>query len=379
MSIDALNQVFLAGWLYKLILIAILSSFMVVTAVSFVRSRVHRKQAEYTDIIRFLGVRDEQGRFATRAVIDEYPWQAYVVPVAAATLVTVFGLASLLFAAELVELDPKRRNVILSALFVEVDPEPNEWQRWQSMVVLTMAFLGAYIWSCHNIVRRLTAGDLAPIEYFNTSLRMILAPLLSLMVSFLLQAADSPAFLLRSLPVIAFMTGMLPGAALLWLEEKFAQLLKFSERGAPDLPLAMIEGLNRHHAVRLGEVGIDNAQNLAEADLVELILKTPFNPNQLIDWIAQARLYVYVKDDLDRLHRYGIRSAFDLAELAADDARIAKISELAELPDLALATIARRLQADPMIARLGEFRLRLGPEPQPSRPDTQGKPPVRVA
>jgi hypothetical protein len=378
MSIDALDQVFLAGWLYKLILLAILSSFMVVTAASFVRSRVHRKQAEYTDIIRFLGVRDEQGRFATRAVIDEYPARAYVVPVAAATLVTVFGLASLLFAAELVELDPRRRNVILSALFVEVDPEPNEWQRWQSMVVLTMAFLGAYIWSCHNIVRRLIAGDLAPIEYFNTSLRMILAPLLSLMVSFLLQASGSPTFLLQSLPVIAFMTGMLPGAAVLWLEERFGQLLKFSERGAPDLPLAMIEGLNRHHAVRLGEVGIDNAQNLAEADLVELILKTPFNPNQLIDWIAQARLYVYVKDHLERLRRCGIRSALDLADLAPDEARIAQIAKLAELSDLALATIARHLQADPAIARLAEFRLRLSPELQLPRPDAQGKP-VRVA
>ncbi|MGH6917369.1 MAG: hypothetical protein ACREJ0_06650, partial [Geminicoccaceae bacterium] len=107
MSIDALYQVLVAGWPYKLVLIVILGSFMVVTAASFVRSRVHRKQAEYTDIIRFLGIRDEQGRFATRAVIDEYPWQAYVVPVAAATLVTVFGLGSLLFAAELVELDPR--------------------------------------------------------------------------------------------------------------------------------------------------------------------------------------------------------------------------------------------------------------------------------
>ena len=71
--------------------------------------------------------------------------------------------------------EQKRRNVILSALFVETEPEPNEWQRWQSMVVLTMAFLGAYIWSCQNIVRRLIAGDLAPIEYLKNSLRMVLA------------------------------------------------------------------------------------------------------------------------------------------------------------------------------------------------------------
>jgi hypothetical protein len=131
--------------------------------------------------------------------------------------------------------------------------------------------------------------------------------------------------------------------------------------------------------VRLGEVGVDNAQNLAEANLVELILKTPFNPNQLIDWIAQARHYVYVKDDLERLRRYGIRSAFDLADLAPDETRIAQIAKLAGLEELALATIARRLQADPTIARLAELRLRLSPELQLSRPDAQAKPPVRVA
>ncbi len=377
---DATYQTIGAAVPYKLILIAILSSFMIVTASSFVRSRVQKKQAECADTLRFLGVRDEQGQFATRAVIDEYPARVYVVPVTAATLVTMFGLASLLFAAELVELDPRRRNVILSALFVEIDPEPNALQRWQSMVVLTMAFLGAYIWSCQNIIRRLVAGDLAPIEYFNTTLRMILAPLLSLMVSFLVQAGGAPPFLQRSLPVIAFMTGMLPGVVLHYLEEQVRALLKITKHGAPDLPLAMIEGLNRYHAVRLGEVGIDNAQNLAEANVIELILKTPFNPNQLIDWIAQARLFVYLKDDLEPLRRYGIRSAFDLVDLADDEPRITAIARLAGLSDVGLVTVARHLRADPAVARLAEFRMRLIPELQLSgHPHAQAKPPVRVA
>jgi hypothetical protein len=375
MSIEAFYQALAAGWPYKLVLITILSSFMGVTAIAFVRGRVQKKQAEYDATIRFLGVSDAQGRFADRAVINEYPWRSYIVPVTSATLVTVFGLISLLFAAELVE-DTGRRSVILSALF-EAAQEPSEDLRWQSMVVLTMAFLGAYIWSCHSIVRRLVAGDLAPIEYFNTSLRLILAPLLSLMVAFLFQASGMPTALQQSLPVIAFMTGMLPGAVLLYLEEKVAQLLKFSERGAPDLPLGMIEGLNRFHAVRLGEVGIDNAQNLAEANIVELILKTPFNANQLIDWIAQARLYVYAKDDLAQLRRFGVRSAFDLIDMAGDQAQIATLAKLAEMPEPVLATIAQRLHTDPAISRLADFRLRLAPEMQAGRPQPQS--PVRVA
>lgn len=375
MSIESFYQALAAGWPYKLVLITILSSFMGVTAVSFVRGRVYKRQAEYDGIIRFLGVSEARGRFADRAVINEYPWRSYVVPVTAATLVTIFGLISLLFAADLVA-DPGQRSVVLTALF-----EPGEAKdelRWQSMVVLTMAFLGAYIWSCHSIVRRLVAGDLAPIEYFNTSLRMILAPLLSLMVTFLFQAGPTPQALQQSLPVIAFMTGMLPGAMLLYLEEKVVQLLKFSDRGAPDLPLAMIEGLNRFHAVRLAEVGIDNAQNLAEADLVELVLKTPYNVNQLIDWIAQARLYVVVKDNIEPLRHAGIRTAFDLVDVG-DEAR----NEIAKLGGLAppiLATAARSLQRDPITRRLADFRTKLNPGlPSGGRPGTQGDPPVRAA
>ena len=379
MPMDAFPTMLEASLPYKLVLICILSLFMVVTAISFVRGRVHKKQAEYAEIIGFLGVRDEQGQFATRAVIDEYPWRAYVVPVAAATIVTVFGLASLLFAAHLVEVDSQQRNVILSAMFVTDDPEPAELQRWQSMVVLTMAFLGAYIWSCSNIIRRLVAGDLAPLEYFNTTLRMILAPLLSLMVSFLFQAGGAPRVAMQSLPVIAFMTGMLPGVVLAYLEEQVRRLLKLSKHGAPELPLTMIEGLNRFHAVRLGEVGVDNAQNLAEANLIGLVLKTPFSGNQLIDWIAQAKLFVYVKEAIEPLRRNGVRSAFDLAELAKDEARIRELARLAEIPELTLVTIADRLMADASIGRLAQFRLRLSPELQLSRPDPQPTQPVRVA
>ncbi|MEM7025343.1 MAG: hypothetical protein AAF637_22550 [Pseudomonadota bacterium] len=379
MSTDAFPTMLEASLPYKLVLITILSLFMVVTAVSFVRGRVNKKQAEYAEIIGFLGVRDEQGQFATRAVIDEYPWRAYVVPVAAATIVTMFGLTSLLFAAHLVEVDAQQRNVILSALFVADDPEPADLQRWQSMVVLTMAFLGAYIWCCSNIIRRLVAGDLAPLEYFNATLRMILAPLLSLMVSFLFQASGAPTVIMQSLPVIAFMTGMLPGVVLAYLEEQVRRLLKLSKDGAPELPLTMIEGLNRFHAVRLGEVGIDNAQNLAEANLIRLILKTPFNGNQLIDWIAQAKLFVYVKEAIEPLRRNGVRSAFDLAELAKDEARIRELARLTDIQELTLVTIAERLLADANIGRLAEFRLRLSPELQLSRPDPQAKQPVRVA
>jgi len=151
----------------------------------------------------------------------------------------------------------------------------------------------------------------------------------------------------------------------------------------------MIEGMNRHHEVRLGEVGIDNAQNLAEADLVELILKTPFGPAQLLDWIAQAHLYVYVKDEIQLLRRYGIRTALDLYEVAADGARLTAIATDAGLDPLALSIVARRIGNDPRVGQLVEFRRRLGLEAgqersdaiagAPNGPDAEVVPPPAIA
>jgi hypothetical protein len=359
---EAVPQILPLALAYKLVLIAMLSAFMVITAYSFRTTRIHKKQNEYARTIGFLGIADEQAAFATRAVIDEYDRASYVVPVATATLVTLFGMFSLLFASSLVGPEAAHRNVVLTGLFPETETGRLDGLRWQSMVVLTLAFLGAYIWSCHNIIRRLIAGDLAPVEYYNTALRMIFAPLLSLMLAFLFEASGTGDVMRESLPVIAFMTGMLPGAALHYLQEKFAALMKWSEDSAHLLSLRMIEGMNRHHEVRLGEVGIDNAQNLAEANVVQMILKTPFSPDQLLDWIGQARLYVYVKDDIEVLRRYGIRNAFDLYELASDEARLNEIARDGELSPLALVTVARRVANDPRVRQLVEFRRRLALE-----------------
>jgi hypothetical protein len=345
---------------YKLVLIVLLTSFMVITAYSFLNTRVKKKQEEYARTVGFLGIGDGQAAFATRAVIDEYDGRSYVVPVATATFVTLFGMGSLLFASDLVGPEASDRNVILTALFPETETGRLDGLRWQSMVVLTLAFLGAYIWSCHNIIRRLVAGDLAPIEYYNTALRMIFAPLLSLMLAFLFEATGAGDAMRETMPVIAFMTGMLPGAALQYLQDRFLKLLEFSEDSAHSLSLRMIEGMNRHHEVRLGEVGIDNGQNLAEANVVELILKTPFGPDQLLDWIAQAQLYVYVKDEIRVLRRYGVRNALDLYEVATDEARLAAIAKDAGLNPLALSTVARRIGSDPRVRQLIEFRRRIG-------------------
>ena len=87
-------------------------------------------------------------------------------------------------------------------------------------------------------------------------------------------------------------------------------------------PLEMVEGIELHDSLRLEELGIDTYYDLATADFVPLILKTPYSARQLIDWILQAKLCVYFGDAVKDLRHHGIRTILDLDQLIPEDLEI---------------------------------------------------------
>jgi len=167
--------------------------------------------------------------------------------------------------------------------------------------------------------------------------------------------------------VVAFLTGMFPEQALNYLREKIKIFTK-GQGAADELPLEMIEGINLFHLSRLHEIGIDNAQNLARSSLVDILLKTPFNALQIIDWIAQAKLYVYFKDDIQSLRKIGVRTVFDLRAVDASnvDAIAQQIHFLEKASDpgtdpspLRVKLVHEWVKNDPAITMLEEFHDRL--------------------
>ena len=347
---------------YKIGVILILSLFLCLTAWSYLHHQLKGQKRLRVDYIR-----DKLGTTANRDLLAmdwaEGPHgQDYWVPIGSAVLVTIFGLASCLFANELLGVQtffndesglPIRHwhSILLTGLYKGEEPAALHLVRWQSLTVMSLAFLGAFVWSAHNIIRRYVNFDLMPVEYYHTTLRLILAPLLALMLSFLVNAGGVD-WGSNVLPVVAFMTGFIPAAVLFFLQDWFIRLLKSYGFYAPDLPLSMIEGLNRFQEVRLSEAGVDNAQNLAKADLTELALSTPYPPEQLLDWIDQARLYVYLKNDLLVGRDQRIRTASDLTAL--DPETIKRLEGVQGLADL--ATVAHLISSDSNQARIAEWR-----------------------
>ena len=110
--------------------------------------------------------------------------------------------------------------------------------------------------------------------------------------------------------------------------------------------------------IRLAEIGIDNAQNLALANFTETVLKTPFNPRMILDWIAQAKLYIIVKDGIVELRKVGIRSVFGLIAACQDD-QMEQLNTLSGKIGTDLSMVCKDLKERPDIQDLLEIREKL--------------------
>ncbi len=336
----------------RLVVVLGLSSFMPFTAVSFFRFRLKQKKDDYQRIVEILELQQESGDNAPPATIDTvyYP-RGFILPVVFVTVLCLAGFTHLFFGDEL--LTPVGRNLLLAGTAPLADMEQQVAAERLSLLVLVLAFTSAYLWACQNVFRRLVTGDLGPGTYYSAGLRMTFAPLLALMVSWL---PGAETFGRDPLPVLAFLIGIFPERGLHFLKQRISIFSGGGEARAAELPCEMIEGVTVFHKLRLTEVGIDNAQNLAEASLVDLLLRTPYRAGQLIDWIAQAKLYLLVKDEIEKLRRVGVRSAFELAEIGDDAELLERLATAAEISPVLLEVGRRSLTADRQLERLRRYR-----------------------
>ncbi len=182
-----------------------------------------------------------------------------------------------------------------------------------------MAFLGAYLWGLQYLVRRYFMNDLIPGLYYLIGLRMFLAVTLALLISNAFSDDLLDGMPAGVWPAAAFLIGTFPQRGLQWL---MARLPLFSPRPDPsvrELPLEMIEGVSHYDKMRLEELGIDNCHDLADEDLVPLLLKSPYNARKLINWLLQAKLCVHVGYGVRILREHNIRHITDLKALGDED------------------------------------------------------------
>lgn len=243
-----------------------------------------------------------------------------------------------------------------------------------SLVAFQFGFLGAYIYFISSLARAYFTLDLSPQTLVDGSIRMIVASVLALILSFAygtttteaensvtpdsaahatasvtteapaaqassaiaaappaatsakpINAQDQPTLSdslkkqfnqywdsKRLLPVISFFFGFYPRRALSFLD-RIATKKGMAGVRHRELPLSSLAGVSYAHESRLEREGIDNIENLSHADAVDLAIRTGFGYQQLAQWIEEAWLAAHLREDYSEfVQRTGITSREEL-------------------------------------------------------------------
>jgi hypothetical protein len=191
---------------------------------------------------------------------------------------------------------------------------------------LRFGFLGAYFYIISGLLRRYFQNDLRPGAYVSGLIRIVTVLILTAAVDQMWEeytgaTSSQPA---PGLNVTAFLIGVFPAVAMQMLRRSVAKVTGFhSSQGLqPSFPLRQLDGVDVWTETRLLEVGIEDVQHIASANLVDVILGTNISADRIVSWVDEALLLIHAGQPREnnakpgcpyqQLRSIGVRSATDL-------------------------------------------------------------------
>jgi uncharacterized integral membrane protein len=246
---------------------------------------------------------------------------------------------------------------------IKVRADVEAYQRG-TFVILTIAFLGAYVYTLGRLLDRLNNNDLYPISFYYYAARMVIACIVALVIRH--SAATVPKLENTDfLVLLAFVIGIAPDLFILSMARRAFQYVKvFGQKDDPmkvarptALPLLMIDDLTRDKVDRLNELGIDSAQILACQNPFMIWPRLPYDLGLVVDWIAAAQLYQLVKEmSLKTLRMKCVRDIFDLHVRLSDNGAREEICVALGIKTESADAVIKQLEQNQSFCRLKEVR-----------------------
>ncbi len=345
------------SFLSKATIVILVAGFMPLMSMSYFWFMMGRKEKKYKKNMREMGIN------TNKKVRDFYSPGKFILPVAFATAICLLAVYNIIFVDDFKNVD----SLLLAGPYFGLD---NVSLINQSRGVLSWAFVGGFIWSAQNILRRVISYDLAPNVFYSAGIRIMLASAVALALSFMLGSSEGGSFMnvRGSLPAIAFITGMFPDRMVSYLMRVFEKYLMTSELdlNTKHLSLNNIQGFSLNHKERFKELGIDNAQNLATASLTTMLIETPYDARQLLDWIGQAKLLCYAGQNINKVRAVGIRTVYDLQKGQKSPAVLQRLGDSVGLNQPLLNVIYDQVNDDEGIRTLHNFMQKINSPNEPT-------------
>jgi len=214
-----------------------------------------------------------------------------------------------------------------------------------TLTAFQFGFLGAYVYFITHLVRSYFTLDLSPNVYISCTVRIMMGTMLSLIMSFFLISAPAEESALGTsqksskivkevvqnnsaehdgqsqvnknpsesdlvlsdyyyyLPIISFFIGFFPLRGLLLIERTVGSVLHLMPVKYESTKLTNLLGMSYQHEIRLKREGFDNVENLVNADIIDLAIRSGFYYHQLEQWQSQAKLTTHLGDDYARFRQ----------------------------------------------------------------------------
>ena len=247
-----------------------------------------------------------------------------------------------------------RPSFILSGLYGLAHPDELKVYQEGTLVAAGVAFIGAYLALFQRLLGQLNNNDIYPISFHYYSAWLLAAMFIAAIYRQIMPTFGLAANVDAVVILVSFAIGALPApffSALLHIALDRLGITGDKKDPAKDslpsnLNLLMIDGLANEKIDRLAELGVSDAQVLSCQNPFTLWARLPYDLPLIVDWIAQAQLYVCLRED-------GFRIARNL-EIGDIHKFVAVLGDEKAAPDLCGEINLKPSFVAPLIASLNE-------------------------